>query len=1093
MQNQKMKKRMNSNGRVNTNFSFHNHTHIGSPLDGFSSPKEYLERCQELGFEGFGITEHGTEFSWVYFDEIKKDYDLKMVYGVEFYETEDINIKDTNSRYYHLVVLAKNERGRVALNKLVTKSNFEGFYYKPRIQIDEIAKYSDDLVVSTACLGSKIAREKDYSKCLEYVYEYKELFPNFYLEMQSHKHEDQVEYNRKILKLSKETDTPYVITTDAHSATKEDLEYQGWHVKIAQDRETLGEIYDGCYIQSLDEMYDLMIPQIGEENTTKGLLENLSLMDSLEEINMPFQDPKTPQFEIPTPFKNANEYMTHLILEGYKKRKIDTKPNVKVYLDRIKEEMEVISSMDFEGYFLILQDIMNYARSIKIEVGDGRGSAGGSLISYLLEITNLDPIKYDLIFSRFLNKERLSYPDIDLDFGDRKPIIDYVEKKYGKKSVCQVLNLTYISDKVSIKDVGKALNMPYKYSEEIAKYFDNGDFMETYMANKKEIDKQIGMAKKECKNRPDIDDVEVFDRLIEIASKITGRVRQTSIHACALGIVNEEITDYMAMHLGSDGEQVIQVDKKMLEKIGIVKMDILGVETLNVIGQTLKYIGKDSSYIDINNEEILNDKGIYDILSSGDTDGIFQVESYGMKELCKRIKPKYIGDISAILALYRPDTMLLLESYIDRRNGIEKIEYLHEDMKYILESDYGITVYQEQVLEIVRKFAGRSYGGADIFRKAIGSKNKEIAQTEAKKLYQEIIDSGYSRSIARIISDNLSLLGGYSFNRSHSYGYSMITIKTAFLKANHPVEFMAALLNSQIGDNAKISKYITSCSKMNIKVSPPHINKSDRLFYPNNGEILFGLRMIKGVGDVVTENIISNRNIEKFKSLEDFIERTNPDITSKIALAKSGAFGMNKNKVLKQIFDYGTIEMINKEYTSVVTCPTIKELSEKWDIEATNKKDRLVLYNEKKAILFDREKIEKYNKLKEAFQEKYCMNKSKWEFEALNMYITHNPFEKAIEEIGNFDDKEDGENVVCVGTIIDIDKKKDKNKKYYAFVDFYNGEKNIELIFWSSQYAKFQKGIFKGSDIVIKGRKEGDKVFVNQAKPYKNWKESKGI
>lgn len=1098
-----MSQYIDKNGRATTKFEFHAHTHIGSPLDGFSSPEEYLQRCDELGYKGFGITEHGTEYSWVYFDQIKDKYETKMVYGVEFYETDDITVKDKDSRYFHLVVLARNERGRIALNKLVTKSNFEGFYYKPRIELKDIAEYADDLIVSSACLGSRIARSNSFKEQLEMVKMYKSLFPNYYLEMQTHIHEDQAKYNNTILQLSEATDTPFVITSDAHSATEEDLEYQGWHVQIAQDRDTLGEIYEGCYIQTIDEIYEKMIPQVGEDNVTKGLLETLNVLDLIEEVNMPFQEPKMPTFDVPVPFMNENEYMMSQLEIGLKKRGILDYPNLQEYRDRTKMEMGVIASMEYEGYFLITQDFLDYARSKNVEIGDSRGSAGGSLVSFLMEITNIDPIKYGLVFERFLNPERYGLPDIDSDVGDRQVVIEYLEEKYGRKSVCQVSNFTYLTDKMAVKDVAKAIGIPYKFSEQITPYFDDGSVQDSYNKNKKAIDNVIKQAKFNQQNNQRVD-TSLFDRLIEIASKISGRVRQTSIHACALGIVDEEITDYMAMHMSVDDDgfeqQVIQVDKRMLEEIGIVKMDILGIKTLNVVGETLKLIGKNSSYIDTNDERVVSDSKMYDLISSGNTDGIFQVESYGMKELCKRIRPDNVGDISAILALYRPDTMSVLESYIARKNGREKITYIHDDFIPILGETYGLQIYQEQTLGIVRKFGGRSYGKADMFRRAIGKKDPEKVKKESEKLYQEIIDTGYLKQLAKTISDDLATKGGYEFNKSHSYGYAMLTIKTAFLKAHHPVEFMTALMNSKIGDNARLGKYITSCKEMGIQVSPPNINKSERMFTPDVDKILFGILMIKGVGDTSTDAILEERLNGKFKSLDNFLDRVKLDKGTKVALAKSGAFGKNKRKVLQNVFEHGMMDTINeiesKEYKTVISPPTIKKLEEDWGIVADNKAERVRLYNiekEKKFYSDQKQKaIDKRESEKIIFIDKYMQNEEKWEFEALNMYLTYNPFEKAIEIIGSFDKKSDGKNVTCAGTIIDIDKKKDRNKNTYAFVDFFNGERNIELIFWSNQYSQYQKGIFKGCDMVIKGRKEGDTIVVDKVKPFKKWKEQKG-
>lgn len=393
--------------------ALHNHSHY-SLLDGYATPKEYLEQAKKIGLKAFAITEHGNEYSWCYFDKIKKDYpDIKMIYGVEFYECFDTEIKDKESKYFHLVVLAKNEEGRKAINKLVTKSNLEGFYYKPRVQLSDFAPYANNLIVSSACLASKIARECDLDKCVKYVNEYKSIFPYFYLEMQSHNHIDQEIYNQKILHLSQVTNTPYIISTDSHAATKEDLYYQARHVQIAHDSETMSETYEGCYLQSEDEIHATMDKQIGKENVDIGLENTNIIADMIEEVNMPFQSPKLPTFPLPEGFNDNYTYLKHLVNEGWIKRGFDkfTKEKQEIYRERINYELEIIHTMGFDGYFLIVWDFINFARSKNIMVAPGRGSCAGSLVCYSLHITDLDPIKYGLIFERFLNPERISMPD----------------------------------------------------------------------------------------------------------------------------------------------------------------------------------------------------------------------------------------------------------------------------------------------------------------------------------------------------------------------------------------------------------------------------------------------------------------------------------------------------------------------------------------------------------------------------------------------------------------------------------------------------------------------------------------------------------
>lgn len=686
--------------------SLHNHTEY-SVLDGFSHPEEYLKRAKELGLHAFAVTEHANQYSWAYFDKLKKKYpEVKMIYGVELYECFDIRVQDPDSKYFHLVALAKNEKGRIALNEIVTKSNFEGFYYKPRVDLKMLKPYAEDLIIMSACLASKISRERDYNKCVEYIKEYKEIFPYFFLEMQSHSSEAQAEYNKKILRLSQDTNTLFTITTDSHAATKEDLYYQAKHVQIARDSDTIGETYEGCYMQSDNEIHEIMDTQIGKENVVLGLENSDMIADMIDEVNMPFQSPQLPTFPLPEGFNTNYDYLKHLCEEGWHRRNIDkmSSEDQKVRRDRLNYELGIIHQMGFDGYFLIVWDFIKWAKSHGVAVGPGRGSGGGAIVDYLLGISELDPISYGLIFERFLNPERVSMPDIDSDFSDREKVVEYLMKKYGEDRVCQVINFSYITPVVAIKDVGRILGIPYKICDKISKKFTYPTF-------------------EECvENNPTLyEEYADYKELFDIAGKISGRVRQTSVHAGGVGIVDTKITDYMAMKLGSKGEHVIQVDKKIIEEIGIIKFDCLGLaDTLNTIKECVEYAHIDPYEIDINNPEFLANKDMYKLLCSADTNGVFQVESQGMKDLIQRLQPSSLEDVSAVLALYRPDSMGALEEYIDCKHGRKKVHYIHPDMEPILKDTYGCIIYQEEVMEIVRKFGGRTYGGADKFRKAIG-------------------------------------------------------------------------------------------------------------------------------------------------------------------------------------------------------------------------------------------------------------------------------------------------------------------------------------------------------------------------------------
>lgn len=736
--------------------SLHNHTYY-SLLDGYGSPKEMLDRAKEIGLKAFAITEHGNVYSHIYFDLIKKDYpDIKMIYGCELYECEDITVKDKDNKYFHLICLIRNEQGRKDLNKVITKSNFEGFYFKPRCTVEDIKPYAENFVISSACLASKLARESDFEKCIEYVNEYKKAFPHFFLEMQSHSHQDQCSYNQKILELSKRTNTPFIITTDSHAPKKEDLYYQDKLIQIGRkssnnDKNAIenSEVYEGCYMQSENEIHEIMDSQIGYENVCLGLENTNNVADLIENVDMPFQKPQLPTFPLPDGYKDNNEFLWHLVRQGWKDRGYDnlSEDEQQVRRTRLNYEMGIIHSMGFDGYFLFVWDFIKAAEKLGIEVGKGRGSAAGSLVCYCCHITDIDPIKYGLIFERFLNPERVGLPDIDTDVGNRDAIIDYLVDKYGEERVCQIINYSYITPTVAITDVGKILGFPYNQMQKLSQKFTFDKWDDCMKANPNLL----------------ADNPQYAD-LFDIAKHLSGRVKTVSIHAGGVGIVDTTINDYMPMKIGTKGEHVIQVDKHYVEDIGIVKFDLLGVATLNLVKEIKDDLHLDPWDYDINNPEFENDRPTYELLASGKTNGVFQVESAGMKDLLIRLKPKLeqldFEVISVILALYRPDSMGALDEYVEMATGGSIPPSIHPDMDEILKDTNYCMIYQEQLLDIVKKFGGRTYGQADLFRKAIGKKLPELVKQESEKLRGEIMTNGYSKDIANTIADELASKGG---------------------------------------------------------------------------------------------------------------------------------------------------------------------------------------------------------------------------------------------------------------------------------------------------------------------------------------------
>lgn len=1077
--------------------ALHNHDYY-SLLDGYGSPKEMLDRAKEIGLKAYAITNHGNAYAFIYYDLIKKEYpDIKMIYGCELYECEDITVKNKESKYFHLICLVRNEQGRKDLNKVITKSNFEGFYFKPRCTIEDLKPYAENFVISSACLASKLARESDFEKCIEYINEYKSIFPHFYLEMQSHSHQDQCLYNQKILELSKITNTPFIITTDSHAPRKEDLYYQDKLIQIGRrstnnDKNAIenSEIYEGCYMQTEEEIHECMDDQIGYENVCIGLENTNKVADLIKEVNMPFQNPQLPTFPLPDGYKDNNEFLWHLIKQGWKDRGYDKldKESQQIRKNRLNYEMSVIHSMGFDGYFLFVWDFIKAAENLGIEVGKGRGSAAGSLVCYCCHITDIDPIKYGLIFERFLNPERVGLPDIDTDVGDRDAIIKYLVDKYGEDRVCQIINYSYITPTVAITDVGKILGFPYNQMQKLSQKFTSDKWDECMKTNPKLL----------------IDNPQ-YAELFDIAKHLSGRVKTVSIHAGGIGIVDTSVNDYMPMKIGTNGEHVIQADKHYIEDIGIVKFDLLGVATLNLVKEIKDDLHLNPWDYDINNPAFENDRLTYELLASGKTNGVFQVESAGMKDLLIRLKPKLeqldFEVISVILALYRPDSMGALDEYVEMATGGSRPPSIHPDMDEILKDTNYCMIYQEQLLDIVKKFGGRTYGGADLFRKAIGKKIVELVKKESEILRNEIVDNGYSKEIANKIADELSSKGGYLFNKSHSYSYAVLCFETAWFKAHYPTYFFKALFNQNKDKAGAINKYILDAKYFKVSVKPPNINHSGMNFTVDNGQVLFGLSAISGIGESLSKQIIEEReNNGIYKSFNDLVTRLSLGKASVIALIKSGAIPCKNKK--EKLVSYLKSQYQPLKFSEVQSLPTYKKLEEDWGI---NLQDYIIPTSGKR-IVYDKDALLiKYNKLKKEqfndsqkirFQKyidenkKYLEDEQFWEFQTLQVFINDNPFDAAYKFLTPFEDIIDGEKCTLVGIIAKVQKKKDKNGKQFAYINIYSSFGLVEGIVWHNQLKEYEDIVKKGQQVAILCKKDSEeKVVVEKLKPYNKWLE----
>lgn len=962
-----------------------------------------------------------------------------------------------------------------------TLGHLHGFYSRPRITKEDIAKEdTNNLIILSACLASRLSRTDDYDTCVKLVQEYKSLFPHYYLEVQAHANSEQAKYNQKIMRLANDTHTKVVVTNDVHAATKEDLYYQDYFLRIAHDTETAAEIYEGCYFMSREEQHEILDSQIGYDAAEWCINNTDEVADLCDYVDMPWHEPELPKIEIPPQYSNSAAYLKDLVKEGWKKRGID-KFNVekqKIYRKRVDDELFVIEKKDFCDYFLILVDYINWCKKNNVIVGPGRGSAAGSLVCYLIGITQLDSIKYELDFGRFLTIERKDLPDVDVDVSDRAKVVEYLTQKYGEDRVVQVMNIVYTTPVTSIQDVGKVLGFPYAEIRKISEKFVQKTWKDCLEAN------------------PEVAENPKYKELLDIASHINGRPRGYGIHAGGVIVCRHPYYEYIGIRHGTDGEHVISVDKVMDEKIGLVKFDILGVASLVAIDEAKREDNIPDWEIDINNPEFENDKATYDLICSGRTDNLFQIESSGMKDLVAQLQPRSIEELSALIALYRPDAMPSIPTYVDCKYHPEHIHYFHPDMEPIFRSTYGVNIYQEQSMKLTKVFGGRNDAGADRMRKCLAKKKPEKVKEEVELLYDEILANGYDKATAEHICDELSTKGGYGFNKSHSQAYAVICLQTAYLKTHHPLAFFKAMLNLNKAKVGKVNKIMVDARSFDIQILPPSINRSGMDFTVSNGKILFGLSAIGGIGNTLAEAIIAERDRNgKFKGLEDFTSRVRATKAQIIALVKSGAIPTKNKRAFLEKYIASGLEQ--SEFKPVSTLPTKAVLLSKWDIDMehykvgkkVDKETVLRIYNEKRRVVYETEKLKKKEAYMAEQSEKYLKDEQFWEFQTLQTFIIDkNPFEKAYEYIQDFSELETDDFCVLVGIIAKIQKKKTKTGMQFAFVNLYSGDGIIELTVWPRIMSDYQDLIVKGSQVAVLGKKEDEShVIANDFKPYKQW------
>ncbi len=871
----------------------HLHVHsYYSILDGAASPQKLVKKAVENGMKALALTDHGNMFGIKKFHDAAKAEGIKPILGCEMYLAKDRHARKRikgEKEYNHLILLAKNQTGYKNLVKLVSAGFLEGMYGKPRIDWELLYQYHEGLIASSACLAGEIPQailKGNMEEAEQLAAKYKELFgEDFYLELMLHpsdvpgKNEEvydrQVLVNKHLREIANKLDIKLIATNDVHFAYKEDAEAHDHLIAIntgafIEDEKRLRYTQQE-YLKTAEEMLEMFsdIPE-ALENTQE-------IVDKVEVYELDHA-PIMPVFPLPEGFNNDAEYFTHLVWEGAKKRYGDPVPEQA--RERIQFEIDTIINMGYPGYFIIVWDFIRKAREMGVSVGPGRGSAAGSAVSYCLEITQIDPIRYGLLFERFLNPERVSLPDIDVDFDDegRDEVLRYVAEKYGKKNVAHLITFGTMAAKMAIRDVARVRKLPLNKANELAKMVGNAKSI-------KEV-KEFEKEKKES---------EEITKVLEIAQTLEGSVRQTGIHACGVIIGKEDLTEYIPLSMNKDAVlYVTQFEGPDAEACGMLKMDFLGLKTLTIIKHAVELARKKNPGLDIDKVP-LDDKKTYELFSQGHTIGVFQFESDGMRKYLKQLKPDRFEDLIAMNALYRPGPMEYIPNYINRKFGKEKITYTLPEMEEYLKETYGITVYQEQVMLLSQKLAGFSKGQADTLRKAMGKKKKELMEKLKVEFMEGAQKNGHKKEILEKIWKDWEAFAQYAFNKSHSTCYAYVAYQTAYLKAHYPAEYFVALLNSNKGDIDSVKKFISDAKHLGIKVLGPDINESDMEFSLNEkDEIRFGLLAIKDVGENAVKEILAERKKNgKYKSIFDFVERIKVQTVNKKnleALAEAGAF-----------------------------------------------------------------------------------------------------------------------------------------------------------------------------------------------------------
>ena len=1048
----------------------HLHVHTEySLLDGSNKIKEYVEKIKALGMTAGAITDHGVMYGVIDFYKAAREAGINPVLGCEVYVAPgsrlDREMVHGEDRYYHLVLLAENNTGYSNLMKIVSKGFVEGYYYKPRVDMEVLEKYHEGIIALSACLAGEVQRNLVrgmYEEAKEVAYRYERCFGkgNFFLELQDHGIPEQKLVNQQLLRMSQETGIELVATNDVHYTNAEDAEPHDILLCLQTGKKLADEDrmrYEGgqYYVKSEEEM-KLLFPYALQA------LENTQKIADRCHVEIEFGHTKVPHFEVPEGYDSWT-YLNKLCHEGLDKRYGADAPK---YLQKLDDELAVIKNMGYVDYFLIVWDFIHYAREHDIMVGPGRGSAAGSLVSYTTGITDIDPVRYNLIFERFLNPERVSMPDIDVDFcfERRQEVIDYVVEKYGKDCVTQIVTFGTLAARGVIRDVGRVMDLPYNFVDTIAKAIPN----ELGIT----IDKAL-MMNPELRGMYESD--ESVKKLIDMSRRLEGLPRHTSMHAAGVVISQKPMDEYVPLSRASDGTITTQFTMTTIEELGLLKMDFLGLRTLTVIQNAVRLAEKSSGKKINMNAIDYNDKKVLDSLGTGKTDGVFQLESAGMKNFMKELKPQSLEDVIAGISLYRPGPMDFIPAYIKGKDHPESITYDCPELEPILAPTYGCIVYQEQVMQIVRDLAGYTWGRSDLVRRAMSKKKGKVMEQERKNFVYGnpeenvpgCIARGIDEKVANKIYDNMIDFAKYAFNKSHAAAYAVVAYQTAYLKYYYPVEFMAALMTSVLDNTSKVSEYIYTCRQMGIAILPPDINEGEGGFSVSGQAIRYGLSAIKSIGRPVIDAIVEERKIRgPFTTLKDFITRLSGREVNKRTIEnfiKAGALdGLEGNRRQKMMIYGSLLDALNQE-------------------KKTTMAGQMTLFD----IAPEEDKAEYEIKLPnvEEYDKEVLLG---FEKEVLGIYISGHPLEEYMERLKKntnavttdfvLDEEtgtlkvSDGVKVRIGGMITDKVIKYTKSNKAMAFITLEDLVGTVEIIIFPKDYERYAKYLENDAKVFVEGR-----------------------